>query len=75
MAPAASPAAASAQAAGAQAAGATVDLALLHDLCDGRLGRFKWPRHLVVVDTVHRLANGKLDRQWAVATAAGTPAD
>jgi fatty-acyl-CoA synthase len=42
---------------------------LLHAWLEPRLARFKMPREIVFVETLQRLANGKLDRialrQWA----------
>ena len=35
----------------------------------GGLARFKWPRHIVVVDEIRRGPNGKVDYSWARRTA------
>ena len=37
--------------------------------CDRQLARYKLPRHLVVVDHVHRSSSGKPDYAWAVGVA------
>jgi len=37
---------------------------------DSGLARFKWPRHIVVVDEIRRGPNGKVDYGWARRTAA-----
>jgi len=38
----------------------TVDLAMLHKRCDGRLARYKHPQHLVIVEALPRNATGKV---------------
>ncbi len=44
------------------APGAQVTLDDLLTHADGRLGRFKWPKHMVTIDELPRNATLKIDR-------------
>ena len=45
--------------------GRTIDEADLNDFVRTRIAGYKTPRRLLVVETVHRAANGKADYKWA----------
>lgn len=49
--------------------GRTIDEAAVIDFVRGRLAGYKLPRHLLIVETVQRAANGKADYPWARQTA------
>lgn len=49
--------------------GRTIDESAVIDFARARLAGYKLPRHLLIVETVQRAANGKPDYQWARKTA------